>query len=492
MLRLCLLLYGLQLAGATIRLAPYLQVHVLQYPEAPRAEIGADMFRSTDGATWRKGVRGASRDGRVFASKRYLPCDEVRRFSEPSKGRVRLHTDCGDSEIWFEAMTLEQKARIYQTVADRHDRHGFIGDSKQGTTTSNDNDGLWTAMYASAQLFEYKATGKPEALARAEKAIRAVLFLEKVTGTPGYPARSYVVPGEEKPKDGFWYWTEDHKYQWKSDTSSDEIVGHFLMFSVAWDLLPRGALRDEVQATCRRMMDYILKNDYNLIDPKTGNPTRWGRWTVAYFAGEGRSDSPLNAIELVSFLRTTEHVTGDVRYRRELGKVVDELGYLKIAGDLKARRDELNYSDEELALLSFYPLLIYDKNPAILKALDAWFENIRREKNPLWNTIYEVGRGGNPALRKESITTMQRLPLDLISWKVDNSWRKELSVAPDLDRFGRKQTTTWLPPDERSVMKWNGNPFVLDGGNDGQRKDDGTILLLPYWMGRYHKFWEER
>ena len=266
----------------------------------------------------------------------------------------------------------------------------------------------------------------------------------------------------------------------------------FLMFSVAWDLLPRGALRDEVQATCRRMMDYILKNDYNLIDPKTGNPTRWGRWTVAYFAGEGRSDSPLNAIELVSFLRTTEHVTGDARYRRELGKVVDELGYLKIAGDLKARRDELNYSDEELALLSFYPLLTYDKNPAILKALDAWFENIRREKNPLWNTIYEVGRGGNPALRKESITTMQRLPLDLISWMVDNSWRKELSVAPDLDRFGRKQTTTWLPPDERSVMKWNGNPFVLDGGNDGQREDDGTILLLPYWMGRYHKFWGER
>jgi hypothetical protein len=37
-------------------------------------------------------------------------------------------------------------------------------------------------------------------------------------------------------------------------------------------------------------------------------------------------------------------------------------------------------------------------------------------------------------------------------------------------------------------MKWNGNPYALDGGSDGRERDDGAFILLPYWMGRYHRF----
>jgi hypothetical protein len=39
-------------------------------------------------------------------------------------------------------------------------------------------------------------------------------------------------------------------------------------------------------------------------------------------------------------------------------------------------------------------------------------------------------------------------------------------------------------------MKWNGDPYELDGGGDGRQRDDGAFLLLPYWMGRYHRFIE--
>jgi hypothetical protein len=59
---------------------------------------------------------------------------------------------------------------------------------RDGKRVSDDTDGLWTAMYAVGKLFEYKASGSEEALVRAGKAIRAVLLLEKVTGTPGYRA----------------------------------------------------------------------------------------------------------------------------------------------------------------------------------------------------------------------------------------------------------------------------------------------------------------
>jgi hypothetical protein len=55
------------------------------------------------------------------------------------------------------------------------------------------------------------------------------------------------------------------------------------------------------------------------------------------------------------------------------------------------------------------------------------------------------------------------------------------------NRFGRLTGQTVLPVSERHVMKWNGDPYLLDGGSDGRYRDDGAAILLPYWMGRYHR-----
>lgn len=60
--------------------------------------------------------------------------------------------------------------------------------------------------------------------------------------------------------------------------------------------------------------------------------------------------------------------------------------------------------------------------------------------------------------------------------------------AAGVDRCNRREALTLLPPDERPTMKWNGNPFVVDGGGGGRGEDDGAAFLLPYWMGRHHKF----
>jgi hypothetical protein len=84
-----------------------------------------------------------------------------------------------------------------------------------------------------------------------------------------------------------------------------------------------------------------------------------------------------------------------------------------------------------------------------------------------------------------AILTLERIPMDLISWKVVNSSRKDVLMDKELDREHERQARTLLPPDERPVMKWNGNPFVVDGGNGGFSEDDGAMFLLPYWMGRF-------
>ena len=97
----------------------------------------------------------------------------------------------------------------------------------------SDNDGLWTAIYAAAECFRYSVTKSAEALANAKQAVNAVLFLEEVAGKRGFPARSFIKKGDPMPHGGEWNWTSDGNYYWKADTSSDEIVGHFFIYSIA-------------------------------------------------------------------------------------------------------------------------------------------------------------------------------------------------------------------------------------------------------------------
>jgi hypothetical protein len=155
-------------------------------------------------------------------------------------------------------------------------------------------------------------------------------------------------------------------------------------------------------------------------------------------------------------------------------------------------RQELNYSDEELAMLPYYCVFQYEKDPAMLKAyragVDEWWKNIQREANPLWTFIYLTGKPDAKVDLAEAAWTLYRMPMDMIQWTVRNSHRADIVWAAAPDRFGRREALTLLPPDERPVMKWNGNPFVVDGGGDGKGEDDGAAFLLPYWMGRYHKF----
>lgn len=453
---------------------------------------------ASDGLEWSAAARGLYRNHtEYFAGKRYLPDDEVLAMVPDASRGMWVRTRTGVSHIELREMTLEQKAAAFeQRVTSRHDRYGMVSDShlaKAGDLTTNqlessDNDGLWTAMYGAAECFRYSVTKDPDALARARRAIDAVLFLEDVTGVPGLPARSYVKKDDARPKDGSWHWTADKQIQWKGDTSSDEIVGHFFILSVAYDLLDDAVLKARLATAARRMMDHIIAHGYNLVDV-TGKPTTWGKWSPEYFNGNGKSDSALNALELLSFLKTSYHMTGDAKYATEYRKTAVDMKYAEQAARYLELREEINYSDEELAMLSFYPFFRYEKDRAMLaplrRALDQWWQNCEREKNPLWTYIYGVGRPDRTADLSGALSTLEHIPMDLISWKVVNSDRKDMVMEKEFDREHQKQARTLLPADERPVMKWNGNPFVVDGGNGGFSEDDGAMFLLPYWMGRF-------
>jgi len=471
--------------------------------------------REQGGAVWLGGALGAARFDpsrqdrwdrwRYFYGRRWLPDNHVQNiFLEETKDRLRcwIRTETGVSRIEWRPMSLGEKAALFdRRIEARHVRHGLVassallapGDLASNKKVSSDNDGLWTAIYLGAQAYRYAATGDQDARRKARRALEALMRLEAITGIPGFYARSIQSVEEGPPGSGEWHRTPDGRWQWKGDTSSDESVGHYYAYSVYFDLAADPEEKILIQAVVRRMTDYLIRNGYELLDID-GKPTRWGRWSEAYYqTEEGRYESALRSLELLSFLKTTYHITGDRKYQEAYEDRIRR-GY---AQKMRLYRrwpggGEINFSDDELAYLSYAPLLKYERSPRLrkiyLEALRFAWSQVRSDRNPLWNYI-SVASGAGPmtdALRAESRKTLARIPCDLITWTVRNSHRRDVLWRKELDRHGRRQLAFVLAPDERPLSKWNGNPYIADGGNGGRSEDDGSFFLLPYWMGRFH------
>jgi hypothetical protein len=157
---------------------------------------------------------------------------------------------------------------------------------------------------------------------------------------------------------------------------------------------------------------------------------------------------------------------------------------------------EINFSDDELAYLSYDPLLRYETEPRLrriyLDGLRFTWKQVQPNLNPLWNYISAAGGAGRltSRLREQSVQTLDRIPVDMIEWSAHNSHRIDVKLRKSKDRFLHDQLAHVLAPDERPVEKWNSNPFRPDGGSDGRSEEDGAYFLLPYWMGRYHHWVE--
>ena len=51
-----------------------------------------------------------------------------------------------------------------------------------------------------------------------------------------------------------------------------------------------------------------------------------------------------------------------------------------------------------------------------------------------------------------------------------NSHREDIARDPAADRFDRAQAMVVLPYDELPIMKWNGNPYRMDGGDRRKKR----------------------
>jgi hypothetical protein len=487
-----------------------------------------DLWGGTTQGAWRL------RDGqfRYFWGKRWLPGNHVRAIWTDSQGKAWFDTDGGVGGIEERPMTLAKKAAHFdQITQDRHMRRGFIshihlqtpGDPTKGYRFMiSDNDGLWNAIYVGAMSFRYAATRDPIARKQAREALEAMLDLERLTGIPGYPARAVAtddelnkgidgvnleehvrVPGET---DKIWSRSPVDPAAWcKGDTSSDEMDGHYFAWYVYHDLVADAAEKSRIAAVVRRATDHVLSHNYTLVG-HTGRKTRWGIWTPElinlhpFYA----SLRPLNSLEILSYLKVAEHITGDAKYARAADDLIQKHHYL--LNSLMMRRGAtgrwtgINHSDDELLYLAYYPLLRLERDPdrrrILLQSIARTWDvapdeqSIRAEHSPLYNFMYGATTGRACDV-EAAMTTLQDWPWDPTEWTVKNSHRHDVTMKPPPDSIrarNRVELDRVLPASERRLARWNGNPFAPDGGSDGRVEDDCAAWALAYWLGVYHGY----
>jgi len=469
----------------------------------------AMVIKPIDNGFWVGTKRGCARFSNghwdYYAGKRWLADDLVLDILPLDAHTVWIATSKGISEIKQSPITFAEKAKVFeQRVHARHDRHGQVtgcnlrvpGDLSTSYTRSDDNDGLWTAIYLASQCFRFAVTKERDAYENAIRAYEAMERLESITGISGFPARSFAKIDEDVGRGGEWHPTADGQWKWKGDTSSDELVGHMFAYPIFYDLVADASYKERVRSLVHRIMTHIVEHQFLLVD-LDGRPTRWGVWNP-----DSLNNNPnwlyergLNSLQILSFLRAAYHVTGEAKFIMAYRDLIAKHHYAENMRFQKMTPPfEVNHSDDELAFLPYYILFRYADEPDLLPIYrqsmeHAWQVEIP-EKNPLWNFIATFALHRDCGIA-DAIESLQLIPMDLITWRVENSQRADVRINPLSGRFQEAQSLVPLPIDERGINKWNHNPYRLDEGGDGHSEDDGSYWLCPYWMGRYHGYIEE-
>ncbi|WP_420151690.1 hypothetical protein [Spirosoma sp.] len=488
------------------------------HQKIPCPEITA--VADINGKLWFGSTNGAfalRSDGQFdyYNGERWLPGNQVVQIISGPDNSALILTTAGLARIETRLMTLHEKAQFYDNqVRTRHIRNGFNatlahmekGNLATGYMEDSDNDGLWTSMYLAGEIFRYAVTKDKQALQNCRESLDAMERLYTITPVHGFPARSFERAGlTAKLHDSErWQPSPQAGWDWKSTTSSDEVIGHIFAFGAMAELVDDKPLQRRAITLIDTLMSHIISHDLYLID-FDGKPTMWGKWNPKYVNAFpiNVGDRKLNSSNIVAMLQTAYHFTKKEKYKTKAFELMQKHGYLEnlmrpmsVIGKAPDDADEhskhmsdgWNHSDDEMYFVGYWGLYRYAFNDT-LKAkfkqaiLDHW-EVERPEKEGAWN-IFTALTGTKTFDLNEAIWYLQEFPLDLIDWEIANSQRKDIELIPE--NFRRQTTKNVLPPDERPIQRHNGNMFTMDRkqGNGTSEHSAGDIWLLPYWMGRY-------
>lgn len=464
---------------------------------------------------------------------------------------IRKHLTLDEKASYFTLQTETRHQRM-GFIAPSELKVPF--DVSSSTPGISDNDGMYTSMYGAAQAFRYAVTGDEESKKLATRSLNACKWLVDITHEPGFPARVIVPIDWPEPlkdpefshqmnlaahkNDPFWkdinprfVKSKDGKHLWKCDTSSDELAGHYFFYGIYFDLVAKTEEEKKpVREVVAAITDHLIRHGFNLSD-FDGKPTRWGNFSPEYCNSVwGWDQRGLNSMMMLSFLNVAKHVTGDSKYDQVAAMLRSKYNYHINAMHGKEFFPPENVVpwDNNLCLMSMYGLMNYEENPELLimyrtSLQNSWLQ-ISKQQNAFWDAIYaslannftrktEEGYFSSPNVFPEAggfvshitdelknvpslgegiLETLQRIPLDLIGYQMDNTHRLDIVFDP---APGQKPTMGWriggyaVPVEERGHVRQDRDGFALNfeevGG--GHSEQEGTFYLLPYYMARYHQ-----
>ena len=511
-------------------------------------------FGTKDGAIHFDGEHWAYRAG-----KRWIPDNDVRDIVATADG-AWIATAGGVSHIYFQPMTFAEKAAHFEAEIDLFGRrtpfeyiNGVTldtpGDRSTWTQHDTDNDGQYTGLYGAAECLAYAATGDKKAKERANKAFEALAFLSEVTQSgsnpapAGFIARSILptegrnpnvhdsVEHDTKKREGDALWkildprwptSGDGKWYWKTDASSDELDGHFLLYGLYYDHVAKTeAEKARVREVTARVIDHLIENGFHLVD-HDGTSTRWGHFSPESLNGDPNwwTERGLNSLSMLTYLSVAHHVTGEQRYRDVFMDLVENHQYAlngMIAPKLQFGPGSHVQFDDKMAFMNYYHLIAYETDPEVLRmfqnSIFYYWQIVRQERNPFFNFVYAAlceGKGmqtqwGVTDLSptddwlEDSVDTLKRFPMDLILWATKNSHRLDLVPLGAHTRepgkaagHGHRVDGYVIPIDERNAISLSEDTWRYDDTNaKGLWLDEGSPFLLSYYLGLYHGFIEE-
>ncbi len=485
-------------------------LHTIRGAEGVPFEDTTCLAKGFTNDVWIGTTRGAIRklangEFHYFAGKRWLPGESVNAIAT-SGNSVWIATDGGLAEISYHPMTLEAKAAYYEKhLVDWGQKrlglvHKLEWDDALGeyVREAGDNDGGYSSDYLSAQSYRYAVTHDPVARTEAVNTFRALRWLEQITGIPGFPARAVWVKNEKGHKSGQgsggypaeWHDVPGTQFEWKGDTSSDELCAHFYAVNLFLDLAAQGEEVTQAKTHLEKIASHLVEHNWQLIDVD-GKPTRWGRWDPDYFAtAEGRFDEGLQSLEILSFMKTAADVTGQEKFADAYSRLV-KMNYPQAT--LRQRQvfpaDNIANFEDQLSLWVYWNLLRRETDPVLRsvyrRSFERTWEVLRVEQQPWFNFVYGALTGNN-CEADQAVRHLREWPVDLVNYSYRNSHRADLRTPPGYKVV--KAADRAFSPREREPIRWDAWTMQADGGSDGRDVVEPSGWLLAYWMGRYHGF----
>lgn len=419
-----------------------------------------------------------------------------------------IATDNGLVRIQLQNMSLAEKEAYYDSKMTYFNREDYYTDTfaensfvplEKSVPHITDNDGLWSSLYLGAACLKYKCTKDEETRKRASKAMAALIKLQDITDIDGFPARAYRRKGEPGFNNGDkeWYLTSDEKgeLEWKGETSSDELVGHYFAAAVYYDCVADEEEKKTVAKAVKNITDHLIDHDFTLCDTD-GLPTTWSFFGPDALNGEDLWwwEKGINSLELLAFLRITQYMTKDDKYRSIADELIKKHHYGMNLLLYKKYDAHSNHIDDLLGILTFLPLWKYETQPDLRKylllALKRHYDYEKIENNPIYAFIYAYVTGECSEL-SEAVKTLEDYPLDLFDYKTDNTVRGDIILNECSEEFGGAvQSLNAIPVDERVNGRLSYEAFNLKGGS-GRGYCAPSEWLLGYWLGRFTGIIEE-